>query len=212
MQLKSKFFILIYLLIFVSCQNNNEEEYKVIATIYNSIPKELLPPPKPTGKNEVLDSIVNKIDYDNLNPLIFNYAINENFINFEIDNISKKFKSYNSKELFKTININEDEFVLIESLKTQNYSKKLDKKKVTKLCEDDIVFSSKQFLKKNSKEKDSLDGIISFSRVSFNKGYEKAAVCVGVYRSGLDSNLKLYILEKNNGKWEIKSYKLLSIS
>lgn len=216
MQLILKLFLVTLFSFFFSCKNNefnklSQEESKIISVLYASVPKEIPPPPKPVGEIEIEDSIINQSKINVRKAITHKYAINENFVNIEVGDFDKQMKAYKANDLFKTVNLIDEEYVLIKHLNSLNYSKKLDKDVIKKLCKENIVFSKHQFLKNNTANSD-LTGIISFSRVSFNESYDKAAVSVGIYRSGLDSNLKVYILEKTNKVWLIKSYKLISIS
>ena len=77
-----------------------------------------------------------------------------------------------------------------------------------------MLYLNQRFVSKEGKEKEkySITGIISFSRVSFNKQYNKAAIGVGIHGGRLNSSFTIYILEKVENKWEVKYYLTIEVS
>jgi|GEM_PF-5063180 len=208
--------IILLLYIFaVGCSSNQatqNEEFAVIAAVYNRVPK-ILPPPPNNSKTE--NQIEEEGDNSQLKSLIFNYAINENFVyyNFDyIDGISNRFKPYKSNELFKEEILSSSYMKLVAGLSELKKIEKIDKAKLDELLNDDLIFWNKQTITIQEKKENNISGIISFSKVSFNNDFTRAAVVVGDYFERIGSGVSLYILEKTDYKWVIKYHKTLEMS
>lgn len=202
--------------LFLSCSFEDtlkNEELAVVAAIYSKIPK-ILPPPPATPSNTQNNEESNFDDL-NLDPLIFNYAINRNFIyyNFNYKNdISNEFKIHKSKELFEVKILDSSYMKIITNLQELKKAEKIDEFKLSKLLNDDLVYWNKRTISIKEKKENNISGIISFSRVSFNNEYTKAAVVVGDYFERIGSGVSLYILQKKDNKWIIKYQKTLETS
>jgi len=188
------------------------EELQVISTIYKAIPKVISAPPRPSKNSEIEDSIVEQMDYNELNSKTLKYAINKNYVNFELSDSPAFFQVYNAKKLFDKVKLNEEELVLIDNLGRLNYTQRINESVFLNDRDESVLFIDKQIINKEDKKNYNIDGVISFSKVSFSKSENEAVVCAGVYHSGLDSSLIIYILEKVNQVWRIKSYKTMSVS
>ena len=62
------------------------------------------------------------------------------------------------------------------------------------------------------KKKHNVLGIVSYSHLVFDKNGEKAIICFGGTREGLDSKWSIYFMEKKGGKWQINTSRTLSSS
>lgn len=212
MQLKINYKILLLIFILISCSKKGDvdEETIVINKMYNSIliPKSVPSPPKPKKNEEDIESL-KKINF-NKNKFI-KYAINKKFVNFKIENSSKKFNVYNSKKLFEHTNISNEDHALLQNLNVK-VEKNIDSNVFKKINKEEVVFLEKQFVNSEDKKEIGIDGIVSFSKVSFSKDKTKAAIAVGVHRGKLDSSLTIYILEKTDKDWKIKNFKVIEVS
>jgi len=212
MQLKLLYTIVLFLLI-TSCnkENNNlNEEIAVVGYMFNHIPKVLPPPPPPPKNSELDSSIINRIDYSKLKPFQFSYAIYEKFVNSGLNRkIPNSFFKAKSNELFERENIDSLEMVLVKNLgDIKEDSAFIDKNLLNNYVNEDLLYLNQRFISKEGKEKlkYSINGIISFSRVSFNQQFNRAAIGVGIHRGRLNSSYTIYILEMIKNKWEIKYY------
>lgn len=200
----------------ISCslkQIQKNEQLAVIATVYERIPKTLPPPPIIGNENEVEHQ--NNIGNIVLKHLNFNYGINENFVYYDFDyinGISDVFYIYKSKELFAEDTIDSSYMTLVAELSKLKEPDKIDKAQFAKLSYSDLAFWDRPTITNEEKKENNLSGIISFSRVSFNKDFSKAAVVVGDYFERIGSGASLYILVKTDDKWVIKYEKTLEKS
>jgi len=211
MQLKINYKVFILLFVFISCSNGNEinEEINVIIKMYNSISKSIPPPPKPSIDSEISDSIINKTDFNSLKTINFKYAINKKFINFETEKASNRFRVYKSKEL---ITLTDEDYSLVAKFNSNNSNELINEKAFIDFNEEEITFIDQQFINKEDKKEKGIDGIVSFSKVSFSDDKNKAAIAVGIHRGKLDSSLTIYILERLDEEWKIKSYNVVEVS
>lgn len=206
---------LLYILA-ISCSSKEalkDEQLAVIAAVYKGIPKVLPPPPPPLFDNEVEQE--NHIDYSQLKPIIFNYAINENFVYYDFDyinGISNRFQVYKSKELFEERTLDSSYMKLVAGLAKLKNIEKINQTRLDKLFNEDLVFWGKQSITKDEKDVNGISGVLSFSEVSFNDGFTRAAVVVGDYFERTGNGIGLYILVKIDNKWVIKYTKTLMMS
>lgn len=200
----------------ISCsseQVTKNEELNVIAAIYKRTPKILPPPPPPLPNSEVKEE--NNIDYSKLKPLMFTYAINDHFVYYNFDyvnEVSNRFHPAKSKELFEKKVLDSTYMKLVVGLSVFQKKKKIDKPKLIKILNEDLIFWNKQTISIEEKRKTNISGIISFSRVSFNDNFTKAAVASGSYFERIGSGVSLYILEKIGNEWVVKYSKVLEMS
>ncbi|MBA6151849.1 nuclear transport factor 2 family protein [Gelidibacter maritimus] len=183
-----------------SKQTSSYEQLDVIATVYESIPK-AIPPPNSEDEEE------NDIDYLNLEPLNFNYVINENFVDFDFDyiyDIPNRFQVYKSKDLFEEKVLDFSYMKLIAGLSEFEKNEKINTSKLEALLGENLVFWDKEMITIEEKNEHDISGVISFSKVSFNEDLTRAAVVVGDYFERIGNGISLYILEKIDGKWVIK--------
>lgn len=182
--------VFVLVLLLNSCSSNiRNDEIDIIATVYQSIPKSL-----PLLPRELMpDSIAGKIDFSKREPIKHVYAINSRFE-------------------FKPLTINADGIKPISESKKGKNTNFINKELLVKNIGNKILFLNQQFITREEKKKHNVDGIISFSKASFNKALDRAAIKVGIYRAGLDSQLKIYILQKTEGKWTIKETRIVEYS
>ncbi|WP_299891371.1 hypothetical protein [uncultured Lacinutrix sp.] len=206
------YLIMLLTFVFISCSSktNINEDIKVVNKVYNSIliPK-YVPAPPPIYKNSDSIEPLKKVDFSNIEKI--KYAIYKKFVNSKIENIPNKFRVYKSEKLFEHINLSEKEYVLLQNL-NNNSEGFINIEAFKKLNKEDIIFVEQQFINREEKKESGIDGVVSFSKVSFSSEKDKAVVAVGVYRSGLDSSYTLYLLEKKDNNWQIKSFKVISVS
>ncbi len=200
----------------ISCSSNQTTSYEqlaVIAAVYERIPKVLPPPPPPPSEHK--GKKANDIDSSKLKPLIFKYAINESFVDYDFDyvnGISNRFQVYKSKELFEEKVLDSSYMKLVAGLSEFEKNGKIDTSKLDTLIDEDLVFWDGQTITKNEQREDDITGIISFSNVSFNADFTEAAVVVGDYFEHIGNGISLYILEKINNRWVIKYTQALMMS
>lgn len=200
----------------ISCsseQATKNEELNVVAVIYKRLPKILPAPPPPPTNSETKEE--NNIDYSKLKPHIFTYAINDHFVYYDFDyinEVSNIFETAKSKKLFEEKILDSTYMKLVASLSELKKTEKIDKTKLVKLLNNNLIFWNKQTITTQEKKKNNISGIISFSRVSFNNDFTRAAVVVGDYFERVGSGVSLYILEKKENKWLVKYYKTLEMS
>ncbi len=200
-----------FLFLISSCKYDScLEEVEVLSTIYNSIPKSIPTPPRPIEGSEIDSLIISNINYSKLKSIKFTYAINKNYISNNIEYNHSGFHVPKSKKIFETIIINDTEYQLIKNISKEKDS--INKNLFNNKIGSKLIFLDKRVISEKTKKQYRIDGIISFSKVSFNENHNKAAVEVIIYRSGLDSSLSIYILEKVNKKWKIKYYKTPIVS
>lgn len=206
MQLRFSFLILFFLIISCKSIDYNEEEIKVIGTIYKAIPK-VIPPPPPV-KGDINSEIRNPVDF-----LKHRYAIFQEFINIKpTNNVANVFYEYKSNELFKEISIDSVSIGLVRYLGKLDSNENFNKEELNKFVNKDLIYLNQRYVQREEKNNLNINGIISFSRVAFNKGYDKAAVCVGIHYDKLATSQVIYILEKVNGLWKIKFTEVVDVS
>lgn len=209
MQLK-KVFLFFLLIAVVSCKSNNDKEVvMVLKTIYERIPKVIPPPPM-----EIIpDSIKSKIDLNNRKSLTHRYAVNENFQNFNALDISfTGFKERSSPGVFgEHITLTKEESDLVLELNKMKSNSKIDKVLFSQIIQEEVQFINNTHISMEEKKEYDVVGVISFSDVVFNKRGDKAAIIVGTYRGGMDSDLTIYILDRKD-EWEITAYNTIEKS
>lgn len=202
------FYIFIFTL-FQSCNDNREIEntYSIINKIINenlNIKKEINFNPPPiadySGKSHKLtvsdslklyENFYNQTIKKKLIAVYPNMFLPKNIVNFEECTIDRKFELsfYNLKK-----------------------GKSIDLKKINLFRNDSLVYYSNNYKNKNTRGFDEIDICYNFSRIKFNKKFDKAIIIVGLSFSKLDGFSTLYYLEKKGIKWYIKCSKGLSIS
>ncbi|MBJ6369100.1 hypothetical protein [Snuella sedimenti] len=211
-----KLLLITLLALVISCsssQTAKNEALNVIAVVYKRIPKMLMPPPPPLTNSEVKEE--NNINYAQLKPLKFTYAIHDHFVYFNFDYVSGIFNRFHpakSKELFEEKALDSSYMELVKGLSRDKSEQKIDKAKLIKSADEDLIFWNKQTISRQEKADTNISGIISFSKVSFNDNLTRAAIVVGDYFGKISGGVNLYILEKINNKWEVKFSKTLEIS
>jgi hypothetical protein len=98
--------------------------------------------------------------------------------------------------------------LLSESYKLKEVINKIDVKKLTSRS-NNIIISNKNNLSKDFRN---VDLIINFSKIIFDKNFNRAIIKVGVATGKLSGYSTLFYLEKENYHWVIKCEKNLSIS
>ncbi|MCK0124945.1 hypothetical protein MWU76_11085 [Gelidibacter sp. F2691] len=200
----------------ISCsseQTSSDQQLAVIAAVYKSIPKAVPPPPSLPSQHKGEEE--NAIDYSKLKPLIFKYAINESFVAYDFDyinDVSNRFDVYKSEKLFEEKILDTSYMKLVAGLSKFKKIEKIDKTKLKTSLDEHLTFLDKQTITKEDKIDNDISGVISFSRVSFNDDFTKAAVVVGDYFEPLGNGVGLYILEKIDRKWIITFTKTLMMS
>lgn len=203
--------IILFCILGISCsssQLSKNEELAVIATVYQKIPKILSPPPPPSG-NAVAEK--NDVDYSKLKPLIFKYAINKNFVDHNVNN-SRTILDHFEKDLYDERNLDSSYMKLINGVSKFKKFETIDTTKLESLIQGDVVFWDRQTITEKEKSENDISGVISFSKVSFNEDFTRAAVVVGDYFEYHGNGVELYILEKIDKMWIIKYTKILMMS
>ena len=186
-------------LFFASCEKeNNSEEVKLIGDFYNKTSIKL-----PSDKSQL------DLNQDKLN---FLYGINENLNNKGLNKeIVNSFFVFDSDVLFERKEISEEELALIKDLKALK-GKKINKELLDEYVGRSFVYVNERIISNEIKQEYGIDGILSFSRVSFNREKNKAALAIGKSLGKLNGELTLYIFEKNNNEWNPKYYLVLEES
>ena len=186
-------------LFFASCEiENNSEEVKLIGDFYNKTSIKL-----PSDKSQL------DLNQDKLN---FLYGINENLNNEGLNKeIVNSFFVFDSDVLFERKEISEEELALIKDLKALK-GKKINKELLDEYVGRSFIYVNERIISNEIKQEYGIDGILSFSRVSFNREKNKAALAIGQSLGKLNGELTLYIFEKNNNEWNPKYYLVLEES
>lgn len=174
-------------------------DYLIISTIYNNIPKYIPAPPNNLGKIDSTKGIRHK------------YAINENLINEKI-NSNIFFYKYKSEKLFDKIKLSIKEYDLVKKLNEDYPSFKMSHGKLKEYLNKDLVILNKKVIDAEDENKNDINRILTFSKPLYNNEMDAAILYVINYGSGLDSSQVIYLLKKNKDIWEIKYYKTISIS
>ncbi|APG65580.1 hypothetical protein LPB136_09495 [Tenacibaculum todarodis] len=203
---------LILVVIFFSCQKekirNYEEEntYQIVTSLLDEYKSYIVLPPMltrpPGAKNQKLtiqDSLwIYKYHY---NQLINKKTI---AVNKNIFGVEKNY-SFRGK-----CSIVDDK--LLEKFNSLKENKKIDVSKVTIYGKDTLIQYKEEFKKLPWSGFNKMDLLLNFSRIAFNKEYNKAIIIVGASKGRLNGVSTLLYLEKVNYVWQIKCQKGLSIS
>ncbi|MGY0427253.1 MAG: hypothetical protein ACWIPI_10580 [Polaribacter sp.] len=101
-------------------------------------------------------------------------------------------------------------FIKFKSIKD---AKNIDISKIYTNRNDSIFYFDNKILTKDSREFYKFDVLMNYSRVIFNKNYNKAIIVASASISKLAGSTVLFFLIKTkNGRWIIKYDKSLSIS
>ena len=189
----------VFFLFFASCEKeNNSEEVKLIGDFYDKTSIKL-----PSDKSQL------DLNQDKLN---FLYGINENLNNEGLNKeIVNSFFVFDSDVLFERKEISEEELALIKDLKALK-GKKINKELLDEYVGRSFIYVNERIISNEIKQEYGIDGILSFSRVSFNRENNKAALAIGKSLGKLNGELTLYIFEKNNNEWNPKYYLVLEES
>lgn len=169
------------------CKSKEETpiNIQVIGTVYNSIPKNIPPPPK-----KLIDT--SKINYKDLKPSINNYAINDVYLKNGLIKpyLKNNYLPYDEKLTNDTIN----------------------KISLNKFLGENQLYLSKDFVSKEEKKELDIVGIVSFTNVFFNEEYNEAFLGAVIYSSSLDAAFIVYTLVNENNIWKIKKSRVISFS
>lgn len=217
-KMKTKYILIsVFFFSFFSCQNKNEREkyqenlYSVLNTLVHDS-KEFLkiiiatPPPPPSNS-----SYNNKIQYlsekDSLGVLTYFYreSSKRKVISIE-SNLFGIRDEYNFRNI---CNINKD---LLDLFNSKKEDEKIDISKITDFNKDTIIQFKKDYRNLPLIGGKKIDLLLNFSRIAFNKDYNKAIVILGELKGHLDGHSSLIYLEKENYHWKIKCQKILTIS
>ena len=174
-----------------------------------------LPPPPPSLERAYSQEQKDSIDlsYLRLRERLISESFKKRFYKKEkrIVAISKNLGQLNSNyTLDDTFSNYSDLFMKLKSIKEP---KDIDISNIYTNRYDSIIYFSKKLLTKGSREFYDFDFLVSFSRVIFNKKYNRAIVKGSVSTSKLSGASVLYFLKKTaNGRWIIEYEKGLSIS
>lgn len=95
---------------------------------------------------------------------------------------------------------------------SNNIEKEINISKIVNKRNDSIIYFKEELLLKHRKGFDSFDIILNFSKIKFNKEYDKAIIIASWSKSKLDGNSSLYYLELKDSKWGVKCQTRISIS
>ena len=206
MYLKKLNILLILFLLNSCCQNKNntEEEntYQIVTLLVNGYKKYIVlspsfPPPL-LSKMKIQDSL-----------LIYKYFIQQSLKKKTIALTNKMFAIKETHSFRDKCEIDKE---IVEKLNTLTKSKSLNIEKVTLYGKDTLIQYKEEFKKSSWKGFYKMDLLLSFSRISFNKQFNKAIMIVGATKGHLNGFSTLVYLEKENYVWKIKCQKGLSIS
>jgi len=184
-----------------SCHDNKtpHDELEVISSIYNSIPRYLLPPPPPVNPNELDSVTIKKIDFSKRDTLKFRHAIYHKFFNDSIirivDQMILKEIDFNSITEFEELN-----------------KELINPKELNKTLLGDVILIDKRMISAQDKKKYGITNVLSFSKIYFNESKTQAIVGVQNFSEGLDSNYTIYYLIKIKNNWGILKKDVISFS
>lgn len=193
-------------LIIYSCSQKQKinEEMCVIGKVYNYIPKAI--PSFPALKESNIDTINKSVAEIAKDSLYFNYAIYSGFINVSIN---EKFDGYFytiGGNVFKKEKINSSYTSILKQLNALSTEAYFNKEVFRNSIKDDVLFINNSITDDNLKKENKIDGVLSFSRVSFNEEKSRAAIIVSNNKGKLNSSLIIYLLHKTNNDWQITHY------
>lgn len=183
MQLVRCILLVSILLLFLSC-NQNKENVGIYETVINTTIVPLPPPPKIYD----VDSVINKEVVDSLKSVKMDIGVNPKKIEF----------NGNFKELFKNFKFNDFSYFESNNKISLKALKARESLHFT-ILEKPIT----SFLKKEKQ----FDGILSLSEIIYNNKKDKSLVIIGY-----NNIIILYLLNKEDNKWEIEDQRTLLIS
>lgn len=200
-----KLYILTILFLVISCSKKEsikliEEEntYQIISYLVDDYKKYLVlsssfPPPPIIGREKFKTQ-------DSLN--IYKYFIQQSLKKKNIA-VNKKLFRVEEKSSFRgKCDIVDDQ--LLEKFNNLKENKKLDVEKVTMYGKDTLIQYKEEFKKLPWSGFNEIDLLLNFSRIAFNKEYNKAIIIVGAAKGRLNGVSTLLYLEKENYVWKIK--------
>ncbi len=206
--------ILIISVFFISCTKSEDKKdyetenvYEVISYLINYKSKDFLPsvafPPLPDNKGMPVYTTK-----DSLSSYRYFY---EQFKRNKVIAIEKSLKPFKEKYLFDDCKyFKSDEYNKFTS--TDKISS-LDLEKIFVKENDSLIFYNETFKELEGRGfGNKFDIFFEFSKISFNKSYNKAVIYLGVSFGKLNGFSTLIYLEKKHFHWEIKCEETLSIS
>ena len=179
--------IIFFVLLIFSCKNRaNEENVNDIISLM--IDKRAFPLPPPPAINDTITTVINKRVRDSLLQVKLKVALYPTLYDFSSDEIKaiipKQYKG------------------IIEMKGINSKKIKLDKLLFTEKGHEIMLADTTQI--KKSRDFENFDLLFWFSNFYYSKDKEKVFFGLGISRSKLDSNGVLYILKKENSKWQIE--------
>lgn len=214
----NKYVFLIIVLLFLSCKekqkisNNIEEEntYQIISLLLSEFRESMVlrpgfspPPGEDTYEFTTKDSLRSY-------KYFYKQTIKKKTIAFwpQIYALGKKHKG----EELQTIKKCTNDKTLINLFLESEKNSKIDINKVANSKKDSLIYYTENHKKMLGGGFDKIDMLLSFSDITFNKGYTKALLVAGRSFGKLNGTSILIFLEKKYYHWEIKCEKVLSIS
>ena len=164
--MRLSFILLSLCIILFSCNHevNSADEQEILMLIRKKVPDKIASPPLPIENENIVEE--NKKD-----SISFKYAINSNYflLDKEFSFSSKSLKYKNSENRFGKVEIDSASYRLLEKLLTFDKEEKIKEKIIEKILGEKTIILNRQFIKDTDKKDYEIDGIISFSKISFNE-------------------------------------------
>lgn len=195
--------VLLFLLI--SCTGNTQTEKEILEAreimtlLYNRESSIRFPPPSidEMKKGNIKTIEANSTVIDSVKYAMMQECNRQYLGNLPIENIPEEYR-----KLFNAYNQNKGKCFV------NDFEIKDTKGNEIPKVHDDF---SNETLKRVKGEHNVL-GIVFYSPIIFNSESNKALVCFGATREGLDSHLSIFYFEKIDGEWKIHSSRMLTIS
>lgn len=192
-----------------SCEKRISQEkelYEVLNFVYPLLTKEIPPPEKPPQPPLGSDSLGTKVNKALATSSPRNlYADRKQIIAIkldleDIDLVKPLIVEPKNKDRF---SINQLVVLNVDSLKINRFNP---------ASNDSLVAFDEGLLESQTLDYLKFDKLLSFSKVIFNRDYNRAVLIGAVGTSGLATSSHLIFLKKTDGKWEIIETQLLEIS
>lgn len=205
MQLRiSKYLVFTSLIIIIisGCVNNViRDDYLIISSVYNKIPKFIPAPPDENGQVD---------DTKGINHV---YAIHQKLINDKLNTeVGNYFYKYSSNKLFEKVKLNKDELNLIKKLYDDYNEGIIDSNFLNKYIHEPAQILNISNIDFDENRDTEYNRILTFSKPLYNESMDLAVFYSINYGGSLDMSQVIYIVKKIGEGWEIVSYKSISKS
>lgn len=180
---------------------NSSDAVQIVTYLYNLEASVPFPPPSieelEQGEREYIKPVIQPYEIDSIRYAVVQSCIYDDLSDLEFDDFSSE-----KKALAKAFVRGQGECVITK----QNFQLKNGEA---------VPFVSDNFSREaiaKVKTKYNVLGILSYSQIAFNGARDKAMLCFGVTRAGLDSHFGVYFFEKKHNQWKLSDSITISSS